>query len=146
MGGGGGVAENTGEGCGQLWCVVCIEEGWGGDSLDTTTAAGYHRGGPSLIHIPLMPVGNLWDRHALSKHKTHSPPPTPLRSQLPLLRMWTQWHGGVCLWMRHRCFLKSSRRRPQPKIKKKKKKMAAENIGANSLSWKTGGWLWLMSS
>lgn len=42
--------------------------GWGGYTLNTT---GYYHGGPSLIHIPLIPVGNLLDRHTWSK-RTHT--------------------------------------------------------------------------
>lgn len=40
--------------------VVVVVVGWGGYTLNTT---GYYHGGPSLIHIPLIPVGNLLDRH-----------------------------------------------------------------------------------
>lgn len=74
---------------GSCGVFVCIEEGWGGASLDTT---GNHGGGPSLIPVPLMPAGNLWDRHALSKH-AQTPSPPPRWSPLPLLRMWRQWRG-----------------------------------------------------
>lgn len=77
-------------GGGSCGVFVCIDEGWGGDSLDTI---GYHGGGPSLIHIPLMPVGNLWDRHALSQTHPDAHPPPPRWSPLPLLRTGKQWQG-----------------------------------------------------
>ena len=51
-------------------CVCVCVRVEGGHTLNTT---GYHRGGPSLIHIPLMPVGNLLDRHTLPTHtRTHT--------------------------------------------------------------------------
>lgn len=72
-------------------CVcVCVERGGGGHTLNTT---GYHRGGPSLIHIPLMPVGNLLDRHSPSTHtQTHSRDSLATPTPLTLLE---NGHNGV---------------------------------------------------
>lgn len=75
----------------EKWGVMvclCVHRGTGGTHTLNTT--GYHGGGPLLIRIPLMPVGNLLDRHALSTHtQTHSggwlTTPTPLCSSLLLL-------------------------------------------------------------
>lgn len=88
-----GRLRTQGQGVEGWAVVVCIEEGWGGNGLDATIASGYHCGGPSLIHIPLMPVGNLWDRHALPKHtETHSPPP---RRSGGRSRFLERGHNGV---------------------------------------------------
>lgn len=80
----GWVEENSG-GCwgGGCLCVHCRGVGRG-HALNTI---GYHCGGPSLIHIPLMPAGNLLDRHALSMHTQTCSETTPtlLHSSFPLL-------------------------------------------------------------
>lgn len=58
----GGERENTGVEVMAAVVVVgkVVVGGGGGYTLNTT---GYYHGGPSLIHIPLIPVGNLLDRH-----------------------------------------------------------------------------------
>lgn len=61
----GAGARDTGGGWGRAVCV------------------GHRGGGPSPIHSPLMPVGNLLDRRA---------PSPPLAASL---RKWTQWCGWV---------------------------------------------------
>lgn len=75
-------------------CVHCGVVGRG----HTLNTIGYHCGGPSLIHIPLMPAGNLLDRHTLSMHTQTGSETTPtlLYSSFPLLESGDNGVDGFC--------------------------------------------------
>lgn len=93
-GGGGGV----GLGWGELGFVcLCVHRGGVGRG-HTLNTIGYHCGGPSLIHIPLMPAGNLLDRHTLSMHTQTGSETTPtlLYSSFPLLESGDNGVDGFC--------------------------------------------------